>query len=119
MQHSGQILEKAIRKSNYPISKLAKRIGYTRQHMYNLFAQPDVDFELLYEIGKIINYDFSIEIKSLKRHSNYSDTLMEELQKNNAILENKYLILLEDYNNLLKEHQLLLKTKIKDYFSKH
>ena len=53
-QDLGQILEKAVRQSGYPISKLAKRIGYTRQHIYNLFAQQQIDLQLLDEIGKMM-----------------------------------------------------------------
>lgn len=51
-------------KSGYPISKLAKRIGYTRQHIYNLFSQQQIDLQLLDEIGKIINVDFSESVKA-------------------------------------------------------
>jgi hypothetical protein len=32
-QDLGQLLEKEVRKNGYPNSKLAKRIGYTRQHI--------------------------------------------------------------------------------------
>ena len=127
MQHLGEILEKEIRQSSFPISKLAKRIGYTRQHMYNLFAQPKIDYALLEEIGKIINVDFSTKIKALKK---YSTTANEELQvlketrefNYNTIdfekLNYKYLTLLEEHNKLLVEYQKLLKQKLAVYLKK-
>lgn len=101
-KHIGNILESAIRKSEYPISKLAKRIGYTRQHMYNIFQQSRVDLILVEEIGKIINYDFTDEVRELKKYAKSEAVDCEALER-------KYIALLEEYNRLLKEHNALLK----------
>ncbi len=110
-RHIGNILENAIRKSEYPISKLAKRIGYTRQHMYNIFQQAKVDLLLLEEIGKVINYDFTDDVRELKK---YSAAIKDgyggkEISPGYENLEKKYITLLEEYNKLLKEHSELLK----------
>ena len=114
-QHLGELLEKSIRQSEYPISKIAKRIGYTRQHMYNLFQQPAVDLMLLEEIGKIIHVDFSESVKSLKKYALNTSVanLTEEFYNTNNELnyKDKYLNLLEEYNKLLKEHHRLVKKK--------
>lgn len=116
-KHIGTILEAAIRKSEYPISKIAKRIGYTRQHMYNLFNQAKVDLFLIEEIGKIINHDFSEDIVELKKYGKSNAVLYasvnEPLTYSNSDIERKYILLLEEYNNLLKEHNALLKTNSK------
>lgn len=112
--HYGQILEKAIRQSEYPISKLAKRIGYTRQHMYNLFNQPKIDLGLLDEIGKVLKYDFSDDIKSLSKYHDDSELNISP-KINTKIPDTNYIRLLEDYNKLLVEHQKLLKQKIKEF----
>lgn len=118
-QDLGQILEKAVRQSGYPITKLAKRIGYTRQHVYNLFAQQQVDLQLLDEIGKIINVDFGDRVKSLKK---YSSNESQETNTHNIAdkedFKNKYYALLEEHNKLLKEYNLLVKHKIVDYLKK-
>jgi hypothetical protein len=114
-QHLGELLEKAIRQSEYPITKIAKRIGYTRQHMYNLFQQPQIDLLLLEEIGNIIHVDFSESVKSLKKYK-LTHTAADVVNETNAYIvdgsyKDKYLALLEDYNKLLKEHSKLLKKK--------
>jgi DNA-binding HxlR family transcriptional regulator len=110
-KHLGSILESAVRKSEYPISKLAKRIGYTRPHIYNLFQQPKVDVMLMDKIGKIINHDFSDEVKELKKYGRVEDTVFiaGESSVEYGSLEKKYIALLEEYNKLLKEHNELLK----------
>jgi transcriptional regulator with XRE-family HTH domain len=118
-QDLGQILEKAVRQSGYPITKLAKRIGYTRQHVYNLFAQQQVDLQLLDEIGKIINVDFGDKVKSLKK---YSSNETQETNTHNIAdkedFKNKYYALLEEHNKLLKEYKILVKNKLVDYLKK-
>lgn len=71
-KHHGEVLAKAIRNSGYPITKIAVRVGYTRQHFYNLFSKKKINLELLYEIGKIINVNILDELKGnakiLKEH---------------------------------------------------
>ncbi len=116
-QDLGQILEKAVRQSGYPISKLAKRIGYTRQHIYNLFAQQQIDLQLLDEIGKIINVDFSENVKSLKKYS--TNTSNQNNKATDDEFKIKYYALLEEHQHLLKEHQLLIKSKFSDFLKKN
>ncbi|HEY1040054.1 MAG TPA: hypothetical protein VGF30_11645 [Bacteroidia bacterium] len=110
-RHIGNIVEKAVRKSGFPISKLAKRVGYTRQHMYNLFQQAKVDLLLVEEIGKVIGYDFAEEIVALKKYTqteNRNDITVNESVEY-YVLEKKYIALLEEHNRLLKEYAGLLK----------
>jgi hypothetical protein len=111
-KHLGKILEAAIRKSEYPISKLAKRVGYTRQHMYNLFQQESVDLSLMVEIGKIIHHDFSNEVKELASYKHHeTGSLVAEPRMEYEVLEGKYIELLEEHNRLLKEFNDLLRKK--------
>lgn len=102
--HHGKILETAIRQSGYPISKIAKRIGYTRQHLYNLFDKRKLNIELLLEIERIINMEFSGQIKELN-HVKKNDFLNEE----SLNFKERYFSLLEEYNKVLKENNSLLK----------
>jgi hypothetical protein len=112
-QHYGQILEKAVRQSNYPISKLAKQIKYTRAHMYNLFKKPVFDVTILEAVGKIIHVDFSDKIKNIKRYvleEQVNNELKETeifYEKTNRRLEQKYLKLMEEYAAVLKENNQL------------
>ena len=111
-RHIGNIVENAVRKSEYPISRLAKRIGYTRQHMYNIFQQHRVDLALVEEIGKVIGHDFSEEIRTLKKYQPAEPevyTSVKEMPGAYEKLEKKYIALLEEHNRLLKEYTALLK----------
>lgn len=105
MQHRGEIVERAIRKSGYPISGIAKKLGKSRRWMYLMFDNSQVDLESIILIGRIIHHDFSDEIRELNAIKSYSFLEPESkyTEQNKDYWKNKYLKLLESYNTLLKK----------------
>ena len=109
MQHRGELVQKAIKESGYSVTSLAKKLRHSRRWMYHVFENPNLPLELIAEIGRIIHYDFSDEIKELRKYSVAPETnLVKEsrasygdYQKEAENWKNKYLRLLEKYNNLL------------------
>lgn len=103
MKHRGEIIKEAVYKSGYPITELAKRMGKSRRWVYLIFENPTVSIDTIIQIGTIIHYDFSDIIATFKPYvlneesSNYSNG--EDYWKN------KYLKLLEEYNELLKKEK--------------
>jgi predicted transcriptional regulator len=99
--HKGQIIEKAVKESGISITQLAKKIKKSRQSVYNIFESQNVPIDLILSIGKAIHYDFSKDIKQLKAYSTKTDlTVVEE--GNVEYWKQKYITLLEEYNQLLK-----------------
>ncbi|MCH2223623.1 MAG: helix-turn-helix domain-containing protein [Crocinitomicaceae bacterium] len=109
MQHKGEIIERCIRESGYSITKLAKRMGKSRRWVYQIFESSNVSIDYILDIGKIIHHDFSEDINELKSYSASlaNQMLMEPPQKFESDKEevefwkNKYLLILEKYNELL------------------
>jgi len=101
MQHRGEIIKVAVYKSGFPITELAKRMGKSRRWVYLLFENPIVSIDTLLQIGTIIHYDFSDEIETFKPHV-INDTSIN-YNKEETYWKNKYLKLLEEYNELLKK----------------
>jgi predicted transcriptional regulator len=105
MQHRGEIIKTAVYKSGYSISELAKRIGKSRRWMYLMFENNTVSLDIVLQIGKIIHYDFSEEIKEFSPSQlalNEPPTSYDKEESNTEYWKNKYLRLLEEYNELLK-----------------
>jgi predicted transcriptional regulator len=105
MQHRGEILKKAIYQSGYSISELAKRMGKSRRWMYLMFENNIVSLDIVLQIGNIIHYDFTQEIKEFspsQKSLNEPPTAYENEEVNTEYWKNKYLKLLEEYNALLK-----------------
>ncbi len=109
MQHKGEIVEKAVRQSGYSITKLAKKLGKSARWMYYMFENNNVSIDHILEVGEIIHYDFSNDIKELKKYKSLNETLeikesetaYKSKQTELEYWKNKYLILLEEHNKLL------------------
>ena len=109
MQHKGEIQEKAVRDSGIPLTKLTKKLSKSRRWIYNAFENPNVSIDYILEIGKIIHHDFSEDIAELKRYRTFA--AITNLEETGSITgdtqsvdywKNKYLRLLEKYNEILE-----------------
>jgi len=104
MQHKGEIVQKAVRESGYPITKLAQKMKRSRRWVYLAFENSNLSLDYILAIGKIIHHDFSGEIRELKNYlivSHESRPTYAEHPDNSEYWKDKYLNLLEDYNALL------------------
>lgn len=108
MIHRGEIVEKAIRDSGINITLLAKKLGKSRRHLYNLFQYHNLDFETIAQIGAIIRHDFSgvfpeMRIELLEMENVNSEVDVERCINLVNYWKDKYILLLEEYNKLLKD----------------
>lgn len=106
MEHRGEIVKEAVYRSGYPITELAKKLSKSRRWIYLVFENANVSLDVVLQIGKIIHYDFKNEIKEFNSYKNSSKESAFDYQNDEANLEywkNKYLKLLEEYNELLKK----------------
>lgn len=99
--HQGQTIHRVVKLSGISITQLAKKIKKSRQSVYNIFDSPNVPNDLIIEIGKAIHYDFSRDFKQLRNYSTDSDVSVAE-EKKAEYWKQKYISLLEEYNQLLK-----------------
>jgi plasmid maintenance system antidote protein VapI len=65
MLHRGEIVEEAVRQSGLSLTVIAKRLGKSRRHLYNLFEDPHLSLDTILQIGKILYHDFSHEIPEI------------------------------------------------------
>ena len=98
MLHRGELVEKAVRESSIPITRLAKKLKKSRQYVYNLFDTPNVPLDMIMEIGKITGYDFS---KSIPTINTKPQERKKQEDQNADYWRNKYIQTLEKYNELL------------------
>ncbi|MDB4919437.1 helix-turn-helix transcriptional regulator [Mucilaginibacter sp.] len=107
-KHYGQIVELVIRKKGFSISELARLTHMNRRSVYNWFNQKYLKQEIIYQIGIILNHDFSVEFPELFRKEDFSQNLPGLNgfsiwdSSNPPLWKDKYIELLEKYNNLLR-----------------
>ncbi|MFC6101863.1 helix-turn-helix domain-containing protein [Olivibacter domesticus] len=119
-KHYGEIIERTIRRNGYSISELARLMKVNRRSIYNWFNQPKFKPDIIFKIGCALKHDFSNEFPELfsseefqNAFSNHkllnSELLFEERQKINY-WKDKYINLLEEYNQILAVNSSQMKS---------
>jgi hypothetical protein len=106
--HYGQIIERTIRRKGYSISEVARFVKVNRRSVYYWFEQQYLKKDIIYQIGLCLKHDFSVEFphlfKSEDFEQNRADKSPADLAGEQQIQDywkNKYLEVLEKYNDLL------------------
>lgn len=111
--NAGQVIEHVVREDHVRISELSRKLQVSRRTIYNWFNQKTLSYEIIYKIGKAIKHDFSKEfpedfvvanqeITSGTAHS--ADEEADNAYTNSVdYWMNKYILLLEKYNELLRK----------------
>ena len=104
MLHRGEIVEAVVRENGIYLTKLAKKLGYSTRHLYNLFEKHNLSYDIIIEIGKIIGYDFRKNFVDIHILNSVEKPLAEQEKysiEDYLRLKDKYIELLEKYNELL------------------
>ncbi len=106
----GQVLATVVEGTGRNKEDVAHKAGYSRSAYYKHIENPTLDYHILMAYGKAIRYDFTEEFPDMPKYiveepgDNYSKpvTLEDAIQ----LLEkwkDKYLELLEKYNQVIEE----------------
>lgn len=113
-EYVGRIIERAIRRQDVSISELSRRMNVSRRTLYNCFERRTLDKNFVCSIGTIIGYDFTKELGVDFNNENHqaenvcqvypalSENELED-QKETDYWMQKYIQLLEKYNQLLQK----------------
>jgi transcriptional regulator with XRE-family HTH domain len=110
-KHYGEIIERTIRRNGYSISELARLMKVNRRSIYNWFNQPKFKSEIIFKIGCALKHDFSNEFPELFSSEEFQHAFNNSKLLNTALLseerekinywKDKYINLLEEYNQIL------------------
>ncbi|TCC92715.1 helix-turn-helix domain-containing protein [Pedobacter hiemivivus] len=109
----GKVIERAVRRDHMGISALSRKLHVSRRTIYNWFDQESLSFEIICKIGNAIKYDFSKEFpddfariddeigSNMNQFTNGDNSSPESFSSSVNYWMNKYIKLLEKYNELL------------------
>jgi hypothetical protein len=66
--HRGKIVEERIIDSGRKLGFVFEKLRITRPTLRKWLDTPDLEFDKIIKIGKIINYDFSNDFKDIKKY---------------------------------------------------
>ncbi len=105
MLHRGQKVEKIVRRSGYPLTRLASKLGISRNTLYNRFENPNLGYRFIMEVGNVIHYDFTTDFPHMKEELEQMHDVPLQMVDRETIeilqAESKYIQLLEKYVKLL------------------
>lgn len=108
--HVGNVLEQVVRMERIGISELSRKLKVSRRTIYNWFEQENLNLQIILKVGDIIGHDFTAELPEtlIRNHRHLLNAEDTSLVKNadvdnNSVYfwMNKYVSLLEKYNDLL------------------
>lgn len=111
----GHIIELIVREDHVGISDLSRKLQVSRRTIYNWFNQESLSLDIICKIGNAIKHDFSKdfpeEFAKLKMENELNESLFMSADFNLdgsysdsvSYWMNKYIRLLEKYNELLRE----------------
>jgi len=108
--HLGKILEQVIRMERIGISELSRKLKVSRRTIYNWFEQDNLNIQIILEVGEVIGHDFTSSLPEsiIKSNGHFFNNNEEHSESNieadnNSVFfwMNKYVRLLEKYNELL------------------
>ena len=108
--HRGEVLQNAVRNSDLSITPVTKRAGYSRGSYYHHISLPDLPYEIIDKYGKAIGHDFTEDFPEMIRSMNIAEpqvpyTSPAQLKRALEECREKYMRLLEKYNELLEERR--------------
>ena len=100
-------------RKGYTAREIAKFTNVNRRSVYNWFSQEELNSNIIFRIGSIINHNFSTEFPDLFTNEDFDIISTEPIKlsdeekplleaKNEAVWQDKYIEVLEKYNELLK-----------------
>ncbi|UOQ75419.1 helix-turn-helix domain-containing protein [Hymenobacter sp. 5516J-16] len=125
MPHQGEILQEAIKSSGISITRIVDELGITRPTIYRKFKEETLDYAFVKRVGDVISHDFSQDFTvtqqsvlsfvtpvAVNNVTSASDRVVtsrnaaplvteSDLAKQLLVLQQKYIALLEAYNELL------------------
>ena len=117
--HRGEILDAVARRSEFPITQVAKKARFSRGSYYNHIRDPDLPFEILERYGAVLKHDFTADIPKMPKYdlenttaTRTTPTNLEEALLDRDYWRDKYVTLLEQNRTLMERYHKLLEAKL-------
>ena len=79
--HIGKLIQAFVKENNINSAELARKLGKTRQNIYDLYKRDDIEVKLFLTISEILNHNFIEDIYPPKKDQITVDTIFEALKK--------------------------------------
>ncbi len=117
----GEVLERIVRRDRMGISELSRKLNVSRRTIYNWFSQDRINHEVIWQIGTLLGQDLSASFPDVFSKQELGQRTVSNVEQNvkpnsvdtNSVYfwMNKYIHLLEKYNELLTPEEVELQSE--------
>ncbi|MCL2649719.1 MAG: hypothetical protein FWD60_01685 [Candidatus Azobacteroides sp.] len=79
--HIGKLIQTFVKENNINSAELARKIGKTRQNVYDLYKRDDIEVKLFLTISEVLNHNFFEDIYSQKNDQHTIDMVFDVLKQ--------------------------------------
>ena len=79
--HIGKLIQTFVRENHINSAELARKIGKTRQNVYDLYKRDDIEVKLFLTISEVLNHDFLSDIYPKKESNCTVDEVFDALKE--------------------------------------
>ena len=78
--HLGKLIQTFVRENNINSADLARKVGKTRQNIYDLYKRDDIEVKLFLAISDALQHDFIKELRPSGKKDLDLDTIFDTLK---------------------------------------
>ena len=78
--HLGKLIQTFVKENNINSAELARRIGKTRQNIYDLYKRDDMEVKLFLTISDALQHNFIDELYPSNKKTANIDTIFDTLK---------------------------------------
>ena len=79
--HIGKLIQTFVRENNINSADLARKIGKTRQNIYDLYKRDDIEVKLFLTLSEVLKHNFMEDIYPQKMDTYSVDKVFDALKK--------------------------------------
>ena len=79
--HLGRLIQSFVKENNINSAELARKIGKTRQNIYDLYKRDDIEVKLFLTVSEALNHNFLEDIYPQKKAPITIETVFEALKE--------------------------------------
>ncbi|MDR2840272.1 MAG: helix-turn-helix transcriptional regulator [Paludibacter sp.] len=78
--HIGKLIQQFVKQNNISSAELARKVGKTRQNIYDLYKRDDVEVKLLLTLCDALNHNFVEDIYPADKNAISIDDIFDTLK---------------------------------------
>ena len=77
--HIGKLIQTFVKENNINSAELARKIGKTRQNIYDLYKRDDIEVKLFLTLSEVLNHNFFEDVFFQKADQSVTDVDIDKV----------------------------------------